>query len=240
MKKTLLLAALFLLSRCPLHAQTPVPDTKKQAVKTEKTAKADKKKENPKPGTYLKVILIHGDFKIYSYGYEFNDLNFEIENHWSKQHVGLAGFSIGYRKEDFSAAEYGHFFNSKVFWKAEKKGFYFKPGIGGEWGKPSPRFEQTRFNYKGKELVSYERIYLKRNAWMPIGVQNTGTLNPFVELGIGQKVGPAIFEGGARIGYDKFTVHTFQFQNGNLIFQGLNGEYKFVPTLYFGLGLKMF
>ena len=243
MRKIVFLSVLFFVVSNPLFAQTSKPVTlkpTKQAETKTKPVKPEKKSENPKSGTYLKIILIHGDFKLYNYGYDFNDLNVEIERHWAKQHLGLGGFSIGYRKEDFSAAEYGHFFNSKVFWKAEKRGFYFKPGIGGEWGKPSPRFEQTQFHYKGTELVSYERISLKRNVWMPVGVKNTGTLNPFAELGIGQKWGPAIFEGGARIGYVKFSVNTFQFKNGDLTFQGLNGEYKIAPTLYVGIGLKMF
>lgn len=204
------------------------------------TTKSTKKSEKPKSGTYLKTELIHGDFGLYGFDYYFNDLGFEIESHWVKQHGSLAGFSVGYRKEDFSSSSYGHFLNSKVFWKAEKGGFYFKPGVGAEWGKPSYRFEQTKFNYSGTELVSYERIYLSRNAWMPVGVKNTGTLNPFFELGVGQKVGPFIFEGGARIGHGKFVINTFQFQNGDLIFQNLSGKHKFVPTLYVGIGLKLF
>lgn len=245
MRKTVFFVVLFLLSRCPIHAQTPTPATPKPAVvktenKNKSVVRAEKKLENPSSGTYLKVLLIHGNFSLYKHNYNFNDLNFEIERHWPRQHLGLRGFAVGYRKEDFSASEYGHFFNSKIFWKAEKKGFYFKPGIGGEWGKPSPRFERTNFTYKDTVLVSYERISLQRNAWMPAGVQNTGTLNPFLELGIGQKAGPVLFEGGARIGYDKFIVNTFQFKNGDLVFQGMNGEYKLVPTLYVGIGLKMF
>lgn len=193
-----------------------------------------------KSATYLKAIIIHGDLGLYGYRYYFNDMNFEVEHHWSKRHLGLSGFSIGLRKESFSSADFGYFLNSKVFWKAEKHGFYFKPAIGGEWGKPSSRFEQTLFHYNGAILVFYERIYRERNAWMPVGVQNTGSLNPFFELGIGQKAGLFIFEGGARIGYDKFLINTFQFKNGDLTFQGLSGEYNFVPTLYFGIGLKLF
>lgn len=224
----LAIVSLFLISE-PVFAQSikPTDETKRPSGKL-------------KSGTYLKTELIHGDFGLYGYDYRFNDLELEIESHWAKQHGGLSGFSVGYRKEDFSSSDYGHFVNGKVFWKAEKRGFYFKPGIGAEWGKPSYRFEQTKFNYDGAELISYQRIYLERNAWMPVGVKNTGALNPFFELGIGQKAGPFIFEGGARVGYDKFVVNIFQFQNGDLTFQGLNGEYKFVPTLYVGIGVKLF
>ena len=191
-------------------------------------------------GTYFKVNVIYGDLNIYGFDYYFNDLALEIENHWAKRHGGLSGFSVGYRKEDLSSSEYGHFINGKFFWKAEKRGFYFKPGIGAEWGKPSHRFEQTKFNYSGTELVSYQRIYLNRNAWMPVGVKGTGTLNPFFELGVGQKTGPFIFEGGARIGYGKFVVNTFQFQNGDLVSQELRGGHNFVLTLYLGIGLRLF
>lgn len=209
------------------------------------TTKDNKDKQSPKSGkiksgTYFKVNIIHGDFDLYGFDYYFNDLELEVENHWVHRHAGLSGFSVGYRKEDFSSSGYGHFVNGQVFWKAEKRGFYFKPGIGVEWGKPSYRFEQTKFNYSGTELVSYERIYLERNAWMPVGVKNTGTLNPFFEFGVGQKMGPFIFEGGARVGYGKFVINTFQFQNGYLVSQNLNGEHKFAPTFYAGIGLKLF
>ncbi len=225
----------------PIFAQSQEPAETKPADQTKPTENKTKesKPKKPKSATYIKTDLIHGNFDLYGYGYYFNDLNFEIEHHWPERHLSLSGFSIGYRKEDFSNADYGHFLNSKVFWKVEKRGFYFKPGVGAEWGKPSPRFEQTHFHYSGVKLVSYERIYLERNAWMPVGVKNTGTLNSFFELGIGQKVGPFLFEGGTRIGYDKFVIDTFQFKNGDLVFQGLSREYKFVPTLYIGIGLKL-
>ncbi len=237
MGEATLFVVLFFMVNGPVFAQASGPAETKLVEQTKQTENKTKK---PKPATYLKANVIHGDFGLYGYRYYFNDLNFEIEHHWSKRHLGLAGFSIGYRKEDFSSSDYGHFLNSKVFWKAEKHGFYFKPGIGGEWGKPSPRFERTRFHYRGVELISYERIYLERNAWMPVGVKNTGTLNPFFELGIGQKAGPVLFEGGARIGYDKFVISTFQFKNDNLTFQGVSRQYKLIPTLYVGVGLKLF
>ncbi len=252
MRSSVLFVGLFFMISGPVFAQAscptetkppeqakPIEQTKPTENKT-KPSKPEKKSEKPKPATYLKVDLIHGDFGLYGYDYYFNDLNFEIENHWSRPHGGFAGFSVGYRKEDFSSSEYGHFINGKVFWKAEGHGFYFKPGVGAEWGKPSPRFEQTHFHYNGVELISYERIYLERNAWMPVGTKNTGMLNPFFELGIGQKAGLFLFEGGTRIGYNKFVTDTFQFKNGSLTFQGLNGQYKFVPTLYIGIGLKLF
>lgn len=229
-KSALLFVCLFLING-PLFAQSTKP--------TEK-AKQTKKSQKTKSGTYLKMELIHGDFGLYDFDYYFNDLGFEIENHWAKRHGGLSGFSVGYRKEDFSSSEYGHFINGKFFWKVDKRGFYFKPGVGVEWGKPSYRFEQTKFSYSDTELISYRRIYRERNAWMPIGVKDTGMFNPFFDFSIGQKAGLFIFEGGARIGYDKFVVNIFQFQNGNLVFQGLNGEYKFVPTIYVGVGLKLF
>ena len=237
-RSTVLFAVLFFVINSQAFAQEAKPIGDKSNV----TKKIDKVKkiEKPESATYFKIELIHGDFDLYGNNYYFNDLGLEIENHWARQHGSLAGFSVGYRKEDFSSASYGHFINGKVFWEVSKNKFYFKPGVGAEWGKPSPRFERTRFNYSGKELISYQRTYLERNAWMPVGVKNTGTFNPFFELSIGQKVGLFLFEGGARIGYDKFITNTFQFRNGDLIFQGLNGEYKFVPTLYIGIGLKMF
>lgn len=210
-----------------------------QPVKDNKE-KQSKKSGKIKSGTYLKMELIHGDFGLYDFDYYFNDLGLEIESHWTKRHVGLSGFSVGYRKEDFSSSEYGHFINGQVFWKAEKRGFYFKPGVGAEWGKPSYRFEQTKFSYNDTELISYRRIYRERNAWMPIGVKDTGMLNPFFEFDIGQKTGPFIFEGGARIGYGKFVINTFQFQNDDLMAQNLKGEHKFVPTLYVGIGVRLF
>lgn len=230
------LTPLFLAVTCPLFAQSPEPAAKP----AEPTEQVENKTKPKKPATYLKAYLVHGDFGLYGFSYKFNDLDFEIEHSWSKRHLGLAGFAVGYRKEDFSSADYGHFLNSKVFWKAEKNGFYFKPGIGAEWGKPSPRFEQTHFHYSGVNLISYERIYMERNAWMPVGVKNTGTLNPFLELGVGRKLGPVVLESGTRIGYAKFVVNTFQFKNGNLIFQGLSRSHNFVPTLYMGIGFKMF
>lgn len=211
-----------------------------QTTKSADEAKKPKKIEKARPGAYLKTKLIHGDFGLYGFDYYFNDLGLEIENHWAKRHGSLSGFSVGYRKEDFSSSSYGHFLNSKVFWKAEKSRFYLKPGIGIEWGKPSYRFEQTKFNYSGAELISYQRIYLDRNAWMPVGVNGTGTLNSFFELGVGQKTKLFIFESGVRIGYGKFIVKTFQFKNGDLISQSFSGEHKFVPTVYVEIGLKLF
>lgn len=230
MRKIVLVFVALLLISGPAFAQSVKDNKEKQSKKSQKI----------KSGTYFKANIIHGDFSIYDFDYYFNDLDLEIENHWAKRHVGLSGFSVGYRKEDFSSAEYGHFINGQVFWKAEKRGFYFKPGVGVEWGKPSYRFEQTRFSYSGSELVSYWRIYRERNAWMPIGVKDTGMLNQFLELGVGQKIGVFLFESGARIGYDKFMTNTFQFQNGDLISQDLSGKYKFVPTLYVGVGIKLF
>lgn len=239
MRSAAVFVTLFLTMMNPVFAQSPEPAKTKPAGQT-KQAENKTKTNKPKPATYLKAYLIHGDFELHGFNYHFNDLDFEVEHYWTGRHLGLAGFAIGYRKEDFSSADYGHFLNSKVFWKAEKNGFYFKPGVGAEWGKPSPRFEQTHFRYTGVKLVSYERIYLERNAWMPVGVKNTGILNPFFEIGIGQKAGPVIFEGGTRIGYDKFVTDTFQLKDGYLTFQSLNGTYDFVPTLYVSIGFKMF
>lgn len=230
MRKIVLVFVALLLVSGPAFAQSVKDNKEKQSKKSVKI----------KSGTYLKMELIHGDFGLYDFDYYFNDLDLEIENHWTKRHVGLSGFSVGYRKEDFSSAEYGHFINGQVFWKAEKRGFYFKPGVGVEWGKPSYRFEQTKFNYSGSELISYRRIYRERNAWMPIGVKDTGMLNPFFDFSIGQKAGPFIFEGGARIGYGKFVINTFQFQSGNLTSQELSERHNFVPALYMGVGVKLF
>ncbi len=246
MKKSVVFLLPLLVMCGPVFAQTTQQtDVQTVAVPVQDVAVVQQPEQPteskpPKPGTYFKVQVSHGDFDLYGSNYRFNDLAVEIEEHWAKRHAGFAGFSVGYRKEDFAAGDYGHYVNGKFFWKAETHGFFVKPGLGVEWGKPSPRFEQTSFTYKSGALASYRRVYIERNAWMPVGVKDTGTLYPFFDVSIGQKVGPLLLEAGTRVGIDKFIVDTFQFNNGSLVFQGLDGEYRFVPTVYVGVGVRLF
>lgn len=191
-----------------------------------------------KSGTYLKGEFIHGDFNLYGHEIYFNDLGLGVEHFWVKRHGGLSGFSFGYRKEDFTTADTGHFFNGKVLWRLGSR-FYLKPAIGVEWGKPSLRFEQTSYNEKIG--LSYTHTTLIRNAWLPIGVRDTGTLNMIMDASVGYKAGPFLFEAGARATHSKFGVSAFELnKGGNLKFQSFRSEYKFVPTLFVGIGIRMF
>lgn len=191
-----------------------------------------------KSGTYLKGEFVHGDFGLYGHEIYFNDLSLGVEHFWAKRHGSLSGFSFGYRKEDFTTADTGHFFNGKVLWKFGS-GFYLKPAIGVEWGKPSLRFEKTF--YDEKTGLSYVHTTLIRNAWLPVGVRDTGALYMVMDISIGRKAGLFIFEAGARAAHNKFGISVFELdKGGNLKFQSFRSEYKFIPTLFVSVGLKMF
>ncbi|OGM98258.1 MAG: hypothetical protein A2915_04035 [Candidatus Yanofskybacteria bacterium RIFCSPLOWO2_01_FULL_41_34] len=201
----------------------------------------DKNFQKENSGTYVKTELIRGNFDLYGNNYRFNDFWIGIEHYMARNRLTISGFSFGYKKEDFSSSNYGHFVNGKLFWKFKTRWFDFKPGVGMEWGKPSPRFEHTNFKYSGDKLVSYERVYLERNANVPFDIKSTGLAGLFFETGLSRKAGPMMFEGGARFGINGFVVNEFYFSDdGNLDFQSSKKERNLIPVLYIGVGIKIF
>lgn len=196
---------------------------------------------NQLPATYLKGGISYGNFTVDPYQFLFVDLDVTVEHNWKRRHGGLAGFSVGYRKEDLSMLGFGNFFRGMVFWDINTHhSFSVKPEVGMEWGQPSSRFNKTRFRHNGDTLVSYRYVYLDQNSWMPIGVDGSGTLYPVFQIGVSRKTGRLLFEGGLRLNYDKFGFITDKFDNNRLIQQTLIEEYKFIPTLFVGIGLKLF
>ena len=201
----------------------------------------DKNFQKENSGTYIRTELIRGNFDLYGNSFRFNDLWAGIEHYMARSRLTISGFSFGYRKEDFSSSNYGHFVNGKLFWRFKVGGFNLKPGVGVEWGKPSLRFEHTNFKYFGDKLVSYERVYLERNANVPFDIKGTGLVGLFFEAGLSRKAGPMMFEGGARFGINGFVVNRFYFlDDGNLDYQSSKKERNLMPVLYAGVGIKIF
>src|SRR3990167_4439601 len=73
--------------------------------------------ENKKHGykTYLEGSVFHAEGDIEGFRYNINGLAVDIETYFNGSHIGLSGWSIGYRKDDLRYSDTGQLFNFKVF-----------------------------------------------------------------------------------------------------------------------------
>src|SRR3989338_7745855 len=79
------------------------------------TVKEEKKKPDHNHQMYLKAGLDHVGTSIEGFDIVVNGLNIELETYFNKNHLGLSGWSVGYRKDDVRQIDFGHFFNLGVF-----------------------------------------------------------------------------------------------------------------------------
>lgn len=216
-------------------------------------AQSDDKPSENKHGTYLKVDLAHWQEDIFGknsltewkgnlFGSDYNltSAGFDIETYFQNSHVGLSGWSVGYRKDDLRYMDSGHMFNGKVFGSLNLKIFELKPSVGMEWGMPSATFDKTRFDYGQNGAVSYQHTYPIKNAGVPfVGTKRDGAFYPFAELSVVERPGPFILEAGMRVNVIRFGIDDYSIKSDKITYDFKSRELP-VPYLFASVGIKMF
>lgn len=161
--------------------------------------------------TYIESGFSHIQGDVEEFEYNISGLTVDVETFFNGSHIGLSGWSIGYRKDDLRYAEFGHMLNGKVFRTFNVKIFEFKAAGGVEWGMPTNRFDKTKFLYKKGEAISYKHIHLDRNSNIPgVGVSQDGSIYSFFELGAAKRYKSWIFQGGIKGSMMNFGIEEFE------------------------------
>src|SRR3989344_4545224 len=207
-----------------------------------------------KNGTYFKVQLAHwqGDIfannsligwkgNIFGSDYNLTSIGVEVETYFSKTHLQLSGWSIGYRKDDPRYIKSGQMFNGKVFRSFNLKVFELKPSAGIEWGVPSANFDKTKFDYSDNNSIRYRHTYPVKNSGIPsVGVKGDGSLYPFMEVGILKRPGNFfLLELGMRVNIMEFGIDDYDITSDKMTYD-LKNKKILVPYLFASIGIKMF
>lgn len=189
------------------------------------------------PGTYIKLGLVHSQGKIEWADYVLNGLSVEVETYFEDNHLGLSGWSLGYRKEDFQHSEFGHLLSADVFRTESIKIADFKFGGGVEWGMPSNGFSRTKFNSQTDSDISYSHVFLNRNSNIPrMGTKRDGTLYPFMKFSLVKRNKFFILEGGTRISIMKFGIDEYSVSGNN--FRAVMRDRRIaIPSVFISIGL---
>ena len=176
---------------------------------------AQEKKESS--DSYIKLGAVHSSGKIEWADYVINGLSLEVETYFQSNHLGLSGWSIGYRKDDLRYSEFGHALNVDTFRTQSIKIADIKFGGGVEWGMPPDGFSRTKFNSRTDSGLSYSHVFLIMNSNIPkTGTNNDGVLYPFMELSLVKRNKRFILESGMRVSLMKFGLDEYSVSNDKL------------------------
>lgn len=200
---------------------------------------AQDKKENS--GTYVKFGIVHSQGSIEWADYVLNGFSIEVENHFEDKHLGLSGWSVGYRKDDFKYAEFGHMLNFDTFrvynLKVGKIRGDIKFGGGIEWGMPAHKFSHTKFNNGTGADISYSHVFLNTNSNIPgVGTRNDGVLYPFAKLSLARRSRSLFLEGGMRLSIMKFGIDEYSVSSDKLIVVTRDRRMT-IPSVFVSIGL---
>lgn len=196
---------------------------------------AQEKKETS--NTYIKLGLVHSQGKIEWADYVLNSLSIEVETYFNKNHFGLSGWSLGYRKEDFQHSEFGHLLSADAFRTKSIRVADIKFGGGIEWGMPSNAFSRTKFNSLTDSDISYSHVFLDRNSNIPgIGTKHDGVLYPHMKVSLVKRSKFFLLEGGVRVSIMKFGIDEYNVSGDNLNVV-IRDRRMAIPSIFLGIGL---
>lgn len=176
---------------------------------------AQEKKESS--DSYIKFGVVHSQGKVEWADYLINGISLEVETYFQNNHLGLSGWSIGYRKDDLRYSEFGHILNVDTFRTQSIKMADIKFGGGVEWGMPADGFSRTKFNSRTDSELSYSHVFLITDSNVPrTGTKNDGVLYPFMKLSLVKRNKWFILEGGARISLMKFGLDEYSVSSDRL------------------------
>lgn len=212
------------------------------------------RRNGPKPGTYVKFgaaywqgdifregALTRWDVNLLGSDYNLTSLNFEIERYFRSRALGLAGFSLGYRKDGILRSDSGHMVGGKLFGEFDLKAIAIKLGGGLEYGVPSLNFDRTAFELAPDGTLRYRHTHPERNRDVPfVGTRTDGAMYPFLEFSATQRPGILLFEAGLRINLMEFRFDDYEVSPGDRVLHVENRERMKVPYLFVNLGLRLF
>jgi|SRR3989338_3459803 len=198
----------------------------------EETKKSDHSRQ-----TYLKAGLVHTETCIENFSVVVNGLSIDLETYFNKNHLGLSGWSVGYRKDNLEFIDFGHLFNFSVFRTASISVVDLKVGGGVEWGIASTNYSKTRFSYNDSGLAEYEHLFLIKNSEVPfLKPSNDGTLYPFMELSLLKRNRRFLVEAGVRGNIQKFGFDRYRLDGDKLDFVS-GDKTRVVPAAFVKLGI---
>lgn len=182
----------------------------------------------------LDFSFYHSEGVLEGENYSFNHLGLDLEKNWSKNKIGLSGWSLGYRKEEIGRKHLGHFLNLGTFRRIGiGRGFYIKPAIKIEWGLPSDRLDHTVFHEDG----SYAYVYLMRNSNLPSEINRGFFFWPVLDVKVGKTYSIFVFEAGLRAGYPQVVVEKYHISENDFQFE-INKNRVVIPSAVVTVGLK--
>lgn len=189
--------------------------------------------------TYLKSGLVHTGSEMEGFNIVVNGLSVDLETYFNKNHVGLSGWFVGYRKDDIRFIDFGHLLNGGVFRTVGTPVVDLKVGGGLEWGIISPNFSKTRFNYNNGMLVSYEHLFPHRNTDIPgVGPSHDSAMYPFVEMGFMKKWRLFLVETGVRGSIMRFGFDRYYLDGDNLSFVS-SDKRRIIPSVFVKFGVAL-
>lgn len=186
---------------------------------------------------YVKLGLVHSQGKIEWADYVLNSLSIEVETYFKNNHLGLSGWSLGYRKEDFQHSEFGHLLSADAFRTKSIRVADIKFGGGVEWGMPSNGFSRTKFNSLTDSDISYSHVFLNRNSNIPgIGTKHDGVLYPHMKFSLVKRSKRFILEAGMGVNIMKFGFDEYNVSNDKLTVV-VRDRRMAIPSVFLGIGL---
>lgn len=203
----------------------------------------------PKTGTYLKAGVAHwqGDLEnrpiladwspdLFGVNYNLSSVAVAIEHYFG----GVAGFSVGYRKDALGYMDAGHMFSASLFGGADFKLAALKVGGGLEWGMPSLNFDVTELEANRDGTVRYRHTYPQRNADVPfVGTKTDGALYPFIEVSAVQRPSVFLFEVGVRFNIMGFHFDDYEVTVRDEVRYAFARKRALVPYLFANFGIRM-
>lgn len=188
---------------------------------------------------YIKVGLVHVEAEVESFNVVINGLSVDIETYFNKKHIGLSGWSFGYRKDDIKYTEAGHTFNFNLFRTTDIFVVDLKLGGGVEFGVVSKNFDQTRFGYENEVLVFYDHLFLKRNLNIPnTGPSHDAVIYPFVEASLVKRGSWYLLETGLRGNRHQFEFDEYHFDTGGFEFKSRQIT-RIAPSIFVKFGIRL-
>ena len=205
-------------------------------------------------GTYLKTGIAYWQGNIFQgnsltrwngrpFGADYNltSAEVEIETYFSRSHLLLSGWSIGYRKDALERIDSGHMLSVSGFRTVNVKVFEVRAGGGMEWGIPSLNFDSTTFDRRADGAIRYNHTYPVKNVNVPgIGTKKDGAFYPFLELSLVQRPGRLLLEGGMRVNIVRFQFDTYEVEIDDQITHGFSSRRTLMPMLFVDIGFKLF
>lgn len=188
---------------------------------------------------YIKVGLVHVESKVESFNIVINGLSVDVETYFNKNHIGLSGWSAGYRKDDVRHADIGHTFNFSLFRTADIFVTDLRLGGGVEFGVISTNFDQTRFGYEDGVLIFYDHLFLKRNLNIPnTGPSNDAVIYPFAEASLVKRGSWYLLETGVRGSRHKLEFDEYRLGTGSLEFKSRQIT-RIIPSVFVKFGIRL-